>query len=252
MTRFLILAMTLLGCLPVEGKSVSPQAQEAVQTIQELRAIGLPNFEAGENGPPARVPGLLRRLNKQLRTLITNTLNDPNRSGVASEHEITAELQAAGWREIPRYKWNAYGEISQIRFDLRGGFEPDILIVSTELWVPCGDTDPDTAIYVFQGRARNWKLVLATDADFDPGGARKAIGMEYSLSPADAHGNWYLAIAQAPPACGPTPAPASLRYRILRPGPSPDEPRVLLDRSESVNEKFSRHSVWKCRMTGLP
>jgi hypothetical protein len=238
MTRFLILAMTLLGCLPAEGKSVSPQAQEAVQTIQELRAIGLPNFEAGESGPPARVPGLLRKLNGQLRALITDTLNDPSRSGVASEREITAELQAAGWKEIPRYKWNSYGEISQIRFDLSGGLEQDILIVSTEFWVPSGDTDPDTAIYLFQGRARNWKLVLATDADFDPGGERKAVGMEYSLSPADAHGNWYLAIAQAPPACGPTSTRGSLRYRILRPGPSPDEPRVLLDRSESVNGEF--------------
>ena len=43
---------------------------------------------------------------------------------------------------------------------------------------------------------------------------------------------------QAPPSCGPTPTPVGLRYKILRPGQSPDEPRILLDRRETVNEKF--------------
>jgi hypothetical protein len=205
----------MLACIQVEGQSVSPQAQQTVQSIRELRAIGLPNSEAGESGPPARVPGLLRKLNSQLQMLITNILNDQSRSGVVNEREIIAELQSAGWKEIPQYKWSAYGEISQIRFDFKSGYDPGILVVTTELWVPCGSTDPDTAIYVFQGRVRNWKLVLATDADFDVAGERMDTGMQYLLSPPDANGNWYLAIAQAPPACGPTPSPASLRYKIL-------------------------------------
>jgi hypothetical protein len=230
--------MIVLACIQAEAKSASPLAQETVQTIRELRAIGLPNFEAGQNGPPERVPGLLRKLNGQLKTLITDTLNDRSRSGVASEQEIVAELRAAGWKEIPSYKWNAYGEISQIRFDMRTGYDPGILVVSTQLWVPCGNSDPDTAIYVFEGRAREWKLVLATDADFDPTGERQVNGMQYELSPQNANGSWYLAIAQTPPGCGPTPAPASLRYKILRPGRSPDEPRILLDRREPLNEKF--------------
>jgi len=225
-------------CIQVEGQSVSPQARAIVQTIRDLRTIGLPNFEAGQNGPPARIPGLLRKLNGQLRTLITDTLNDRSRSGVASEQEIIEALRAAGWKEIPSYKWNAYGEISQIRFDAKTGYVPGILVVSTQLWVPCGNTDPDTAIYVFQGGARDWKLVLATDADFDTNGDREENGMQYEVSPPDANGNWYLAIAQAAPACGPTATPPGLRYKILRPGPSPDEPRVLLDRHEPLNERF--------------
>lgn len=220
------------------GQSVSLQAQQTMETVRELRAIGLPNFEAGENRPPARVPSLLRKLNSQLRMLITDSLNDQSRSGVVNEREIIAELQLAGWKEIPPYKWSGYGEISQIRFDLKSGYDPGILVVSTELWVPCGSTDPDTAIYVFQGRGRSWKLVLATDADFDFAGEREDSGMQYSLSPQDANGNWYLAIAQAPPGCGPTPAPNSLRYKILRPGRSADVPRILLERHEPLDEKF--------------
>ena len=238
MTRFLCLASITLTCIQVAGQSASPQARQTVETVRELRAIGLPNFEGGENRPPARVPGLLRKLNEQLRTLIAETLNDRSHSGIASERDLLAELQAAGWKEIPRYKWNAYGEISQIRFDVKTEYDPELLVVSTELWVPCGSTDPDTAIYVFQGRERDWKLVLATDADFDPTGQRGENGMQYKLSPPDSNGNWYLAIAQAPPACGPTARPHSLRYKVLRPGQSPDEPRILLDRSEPLNEKF--------------
>ena len=91
----------MLACIQVEGQSVSPQAQQTVQSIRELRAIGLPNFEAGESGPPARVPGLLKKLNGQLQMLITDILNDQSRSGIVNEREIIAELQSAGWKEIP-------------------------------------------------------------------------------------------------------------------------------------------------------
>jgi hypothetical protein len=73
----------------------------------------------------------------------------------------------AGWEEIPDHKWNAYGEIIRIEFDWKLGYEPDLLIVSLQLWIPCGSSDPDSAVYVFQGKARHWELVLAADADFD-------------------------------------------------------------------------------------
>jgi hypothetical protein len=236
MVRFVSLAAILLVCAQLKAQNVSLHAEEAVQTIRKLRAVGLPDFENGPSGPPARVPGLLRQLNLQPRALITDTLNDRRRQGVASQGEITAELKAAGWEELPSQKWNAYGEISQIRFDWRTGYDPGILIVSTQLWIPCGSAEPDAAIYIFQGKAREWKLVLAADADFDPTGDREQIGMEYQLSPPDAHGGWFLAIAHSPPACGPT--PPSLRYKILRPGPSADEPRVLFDHREPLNQKF--------------
>jgi hypothetical protein len=98
MSRFVCLVAILLAC------------SQAVQAILELRAIGLPGFENGQNGPPARVPGLLRELNRQLRGVITDVLNDQSRHSLAGQKEIVAELQAAGWNELPSQKWNAYGE----------------------------------------------------------------------------------------------------------------------------------------------
>jgi hypothetical protein len=235
MLRSVTLVALLLACTQLKGQGASSHAQDAVQTIRRLRAIGLPNFEDGQTGPPARVPGLLRQLNRQLRALITDTLNARSRLTVPSQGEIIAELQAAGWDEIPSQKWNAYGEISQIGFDCRSGYDPGILVIATQLWIPCG-ADPNSAIYVFQGRVREWKLVLATDADFDSGGDDQVSGMQYQLSRPDTHGKWFLAIAHSPPACGPT--PASLRYKILLPGPSADEPQVVLDHREPLDPKF--------------
>jgi hypothetical protein len=56
------------------------------------------------------------------------------------------------------------------------------------------------------------------------------------LSPPGAKGGWYLAIAHAPPSC--RWAKATLRYKILRPGSSANEPRILLDGRVPLDQKF--------------
>ena len=175
-------------------------------------------------------------MNQQLQALIIETLNSKDRHSVVSEDEIFSELRKAGWEEVPDHKWSAYGEIVQIRLDWQRGFDPDILVVSTQLWIPCGSSDPDSAIYVFQGRARDWKLLLATDADFDtPYGSRKS-GMSYELSPPDSKGKWFLAVTHAPPTCR-LHSPR-LNFKVLRPGLTADRPVTLLARNVSFNPKF--------------
>jgi hypothetical protein len=237
MPRFALgVAVLLLSWTPLDAQRVSTYAREAVQTIRELRAIGLPDHDNIENGPPPKVPGLLRELNRELRALIVETLNDRSRHALPREDDITAQLRSAGWEEIPDHKWNAYGEIIRIKFDWQLGYDPDVLIASTQLWIPCGSSDPDSTVYVFQGRARQWELKLAADADFESPGATQASGVLYQLSPPDAKGEWYLAIAHAPPSCrlGPT----NLRYKILRPGESADKPRILFDHRERLEQDF--------------
>ena len=231
----LAVSAALAVCPPIIARPVSSHARGAVHTIRELRAVGLPGPEELRNGPPAKVPGLLRLLNRELRALIIETLNDHARRGVPGEAEIMDQLRAAGWEEVPDHKWNAYGEIVDILFDF-GGYEPGILMVSTRLWIPCGSSDPDSAIYVFRGRARHWELVLAADADYDSQGTEVGSGLQFKLSPPDSDGNWFLAAANTPPSC--RLAPPDLRYRILQPGPSPDKPITLLDHREAIDTKF--------------
>jgi hypothetical protein len=234
----LSLVISFLICSHSAALEVSPTAKEAVKTIRELRAIGIPAFEDGyiKGGPPPRVPGLLRQLNKQLKDLIIETLNDASRNSIANADEILEKLRAAGWDEIPDHKWNAYGEIIRIKFDWPLENHPGILIVSTQLWIPCGSNDPDAAIYVLQGKARDWKLLIATDADFANATGPLDGEMEYKVSPPDPNGAWYLAIATSPPSCH---SPAeSARFKVLRVGQSPEEPKTLLVRREVVDQEF--------------
>lgn len=233
---FCLLAV-LLACGSSGAQQSSKAARETVQTIGQLRAIELPDRARIQFGPPAEVPGLLRLLNRQLRTLIIEVLTDQNRRNeVADSEEVFSELRKAGWNEIPDHKWNAYGEIIQISFDWKLGYDPGLLVVSTQLWIPCGSSDPDSAIYVFQGRARKWNLVLASDADYDGIRGSEESGMQYEISPPDSRGKWFLAIANSPPSC--RSAQATLRYKVLRPGRSADEPLTLLDRRVPVIRDF--------------
>jgi hypothetical protein len=207
-----------------------------VRIIHQLRTIPLPNSEFRESGPPARVPNLLRQLNRELRDLIVAVLNDPRRDTLADESMVTKELKAAGWGDISRSRWNAYGEISNIDFEWRTDYDPPLLVVDTELWVPCGSSDPDSTIYIFQKKGRNWELILTADADYDSAGTGSDDAMQDVLSPPDENGKWFLAIANTPPNC--PGQPTEVRFRLMRPGPSPELPKMLLNRSEPIDSNF--------------
>jgi hypothetical protein len=235
----------IAGCLtvvvltyshPSWAQQVSPHAQKAVESIRQLRMITVPDSIESEEGPPARVPGLLRQLNRELRALIIENLNDGTKHAVPDEEEILEQLRAAGWDEIPSHKWNAYGEIRQIKFDWKPGYEPGILIISTQLWLPCGSADPDSAIYVFQGIARHWDLVLSAESDFNPLGENDETGMQYEISPADSRGRWFLVVAHVPPSCRGT--HNVLRYKALRPTANENQPTVIVSGRELINPFF--------------
>ena len=229
-------ALLLLFSQAAAAREVSVHARKAVEAIRQLREIELPDFAQDMSGPPAKVPGLLRTLNKELRELIVEYLNDQTFHTIPTDEDILKDLRAAGWEEIPNQKWRAYGEIEDIDFELKDGYEPGLLVVTTQLWVPCGGSDPDAAIYIFQGRARKWDLVLATDADFDQVGRREVSGMNYMISPPDSSGKWFLVVGNVPPSCKRT--ENAVRYKALRPSSDPDKPTVLAAGRETVNRNF--------------
>lgn len=248
--RWFCLAVTLFAGPASRAQQVSVHAQKAVETIRELRKIGIPeptddDFDDSSPGPPARVPGLLRTLNQELKELIVEYLNDPTRTRAPSfdykETEILDRLRAAGWEEIPYHKWESYGEIEGFKF---GGVEtrPDMAVVSTRLWIPCPDDqlgwsygqDPDSAVYVFHKSAQHWDLVLGVDADFDESGDG---GVEYKVSEPDSHGHWFLVVARTPPTCRRNAQPR-VSYEAVRPGSSADQPTVLVKKQDKLNPFF--------------
>lgn len=229
------LALLLCSGVQLQAQDVSQQAREAVKVIRELRTIPLPNLESSASGPPARVPGLLRQLDQRLRDLIIAVLNDPRRDSLADEDMVYNELKAAGWGEISRSRWNAYGEINNIDFQWLTDHDPPLLVVDIELWVPCG-SDPYSTVYVFQKNGRRWELLLTTDADYMPAGGLPGGGLQYVVSSQDQNGKWYLGLASVFPNC--RNYMKEVRFKVLRPGPSPESPVVLVDRSEPLNDNF--------------
>src|SRR5580704_8529707 len=132
------LIFLLSSGVQLPAQDASRHAQACVKVIQELRSIPLPKANFVPVAPPARVPGLLRLLNQELRDLIVAVLNDPNRDSLAEPDTVYGELKAAGWGDIYRSRWSAYGEISNIDFEWKTDHNPPLLVVDTELWVPCG------------------------------------------------------------------------------------------------------------------
>lgn len=219
------------------AREVYEHARKAVEAIRELRAIGLPGTRDDSPSMPIRVPELLRTLNKELRALIVEYLNDQTRAHVIPQDEdILDELRAAGWEEFSSPRWNAYGEIDDIDFEMKDGYEPGLLVVTTQLWIPCGSSDLETAIYVFQRKEKSWNLVLATDADFDPVGEHQISGLDYKISPQDSSGKWFMVVGHVPPSC--ERRTHALRYEALRPSGDPDKPTVLVTGRETFNTNF--------------
>jgi hypothetical protein len=60
--------------------------------------------------------------------------------------------------------------------------------------------------------------------------------MQYLVSPPDQNGKWFLSVASVFPNCRND--TREVRYKVLRPGPSPETPVVLINRSEPINDKF--------------
>ena len=226
------IVVLFMASTPARAAEVSLHARKAVEAIQQLRAIPI-DHSGRDSGPPGKVPGLLRNLNAELKALIVENLSDARRRQLLTETELLDQLRAAGWEEIPSHKWDAYGEIHRIRFDWKTDYDPALLVVSTELWLPCGSADPDSAIYVFRESGRKWNLVLATESDFNPTSDESDSGMQYRISPPDDSGEWFLVVGHVPPSCNPD--QTVLRYKVLRPGPNPDQPALVTSGREVVD-----------------
>jgi hypothetical protein len=235
--RWFCVAVLLMGT-SLRAVPVSPHAQKAVETIRQLREIGVPKpDETSRSFPvPASVTALLRTLNHELEALLMEELNDASRPRLPNEEEILDDLRKAGWQEIPPNKWAAYGEIKEISYNLNPDYRPGILIVTTQLWLPYDDSDPDAAVYVFQGEKRNWELVLKADADFGTTSDGRLNGMQSKISPPDSEGKWFLVVAHVPPSQ--RMEEHFVQYEALRPGKESGKPVVLVSRRDPVNSAF--------------
>ena len=232
------LAVLLLSCPALFGQSQPPSAntRATVQTIRELRAIGLPAPERNIYAPPFRVPALLRQLNEQLGQMILEVLDGTKgHVPIDLEGQILERLEAAGWRAVPTTEWNAYGELIHVQQEPANAEERGVLAVSTMLWIPCG-AGPDSNLYVFRRKGDRWELALDVDLDVPSGQSEDDSDLKYALSPDESDGRWYVITARMRSDC--SSRPGGVRLTAMRQGHSPREPLVLIDRTESLATDF--------------
>jgi hypothetical protein len=227
----------VLFILPVEcplSSAVEPFSNIR-DTVAALSSIRHPGSE--EDLPydvPEAARPLLSRLKHQLRDLILTVLNDPRNQG-DTPGQLTEEVQrelgredvAVGANELP--KSQEYGGILSIEIAQPKG-NPDLLAATTTLQVPC--SQGDTSLYVFKREAPGWKPVVAVESNNYPQVNGAQDYFDYAVSPRDQQGQWYVVTAHIPGWC--TSCWSGIHYQVLRPGSTPDAPRILLKKEDGV------------------
>jgi hypothetical protein len=214
------------------------EAALVAQTVERLREIKTGQFDT--KIPPAAKP-LLTRLKHQLRDVVIETINQKSeREGTPQllQEVILVQLKAAGVnvqkREEVVYSENyfqkpyAYGDIFGITIEQPAG-HPELLVATTTLGICCGE---DTSFYVFKKDNGYWKLILLQESNaYDE--VSGAQGMfQYAISPLDDKSDFFVVTANVNPWC--TSNWQSIRYKVLRVGPSAYQPRIILSDEDTI------------------
>ncbi|HEY0384527.1 MAG TPA: hypothetical protein VGC64_00880, partial [Pyrinomonadaceae bacterium] len=208
------------------------QRASVSETLNRLQAIKTDEFET--RVPPAARP-LLVQLKHQLRDLIADTLNAPaGRSAqrAALRARVLVKLGEMGIKvgdppSDKNYQYT-YGYIEDIGFQTPPR-HPELLAVVTSLTVRCGE---DSSLYLFRREGVRWRLLLADEANNyeDIGGAHGLFG--YAISPPDHRGRFFVVTVNVNPWCNSN--WQSIRYKVLRPGNSATQPRVIMSREGEI------------------
>jgi hypothetical protein len=197
------------------------QNQEVAETLRQLRAIPFDDMPA-DVPPPARA--LFVQLKQALRNLAESILIlHPDASPLEQEAAILDALAAAGVTSSEAASCCLpWATLRSVLVRPVVGHK-NLLAVMTTLAFPCG---VDSSLYLFERRQLRWDMVLAVEANnYDKISGAQG-GLAFSVSPPDAAGKWFVVTANHTPWC--TSAWSLMRYKVSRPGQTPDQPRVLL------------------------
>jgi hypothetical protein len=205
-------------------------------TVASLHRI---NVERLDVEVPVEARGLLTYLKHQIRDLISKIINDTDRS-VSDRNlrsKIWDQLTAKGVtigqprnHSISEYESEskyAYGDLYDIKVSTPVG-HPYLLGVTTTMEIPCGR---DSSLYLFEKHHSRWRLILAHEANdySDVSGAQGLF--DYRISFASSKG-FFVLTANVNPWC--TSAWQSIRYAVLRPGVTADNPQVIINGKETI------------------
>lgn len=262
LARWAIL-VSLLSSTPCRVGAQDGPIADTAKKLQAVRVVDNPQEDLPYS-VPSTVRPLLKLLKQQLRELIAETLNQQGAAATATTARASiigklerenVELRPAveGPSPYPEADFNQYGFIQDIRVDQPKRL-PNILAAVTTLQIPCGS---DSSLYVFQRTEKNWKLVIAQEADDYTQVSGAQGSFDYAVSPPDKAGKWFVVTTHFHPWC--TSNWNAVHIKAFRIGPSQEQPRVLLDKDEqayrgedSLSTLRTAADSFRVKMPGLP
>lgn len=201
-------------------------AQEAAETLKDLRQVELPSVWLGDVPPPARA--LIKKLKHKLRDLLVASIGKQPAESIAPEiarSNILDMLKVVGLK-VGEGEWGGWG-VYEITIE-RPDAHRNLVTATVTLQIPCGT---DTSLYAFERLGDPWKLTLALEAnDYELINGAQG-DFEYVVSPPDDEDQWFIATAHFGPWCTSTTHP--IHYSVVRPGPTAGEPLVLLKKQDN-------------------
>ena len=207
------------------------------ETVDSLRRIHSDSRDYAI--PPAARP-LLTVLKHRLRDLISDLLRvqgseaspqqlqakvivDLRRSGV-----IVSEPACVTHDQNYVDTGYGYGDIYDIAIK-RPHYGLDLIAVTTTIGVCCGE---DTSLYLFKYEDKNWKLILASEAnDYElVSGAQGTF--QFGVSWPDESGSVFVVTTSVNPWCSSN--WQAITYRVVRPGAAAYESSVQLSRKQTI------------------
>jgi hypothetical protein len=179
---------------------------------------------------PARA--LITTLKHQLRDLIVVTIRS-SRAGSAAElkQNLLMRLLSFGVRvQEPDSDPSPPDPGCRFQYGVIYGVDitdpnddPDLLVATTSLAVECGE---DTSLYVFERHHGSWNLAISRESNGYENVAGAQGQLQYSVSPRDDKGTYFLVSADVSPWC--TSNWQEIRYRAERPRNDPAAPATIV------------------------
>lgn len=154
------------------------------------------------------------------------------------ERELTSLVRGAS----PVQSAGAGSGQEDVRFVARASpGKPVVVGVSAEFPIQCGS---DTVLAVFAADGASWKPVLHWQSKPYAQVSGALGSFEYAISPRERSDDWFVVAKSIAPQCSST--WSTIGYTVMRPGTTPDEPKILQTGEHSIwwgNEDFGRLTV---------
>ncbi|OGF68021.1 MAG: hypothetical protein A2Y62_20490 [Candidatus Fischerbacteria bacterium RBG_13_37_8] len=198
-----------------------------LQTAQQLRSFLV---EPGDANLPDNAVNLQTQFKHLLRDMFIEVMKkNPDAESTELKQLFESALKSKGIKYETsdigydsKAKFSIYGFVFPITIDKQKS-HPQLLAVTIPVSVMCGK---DTSLYLFERQNEQYQHILSYEAPTYKTIDKAHSLFQYQISPKDRNGKYFIVAANVNPWCSSN--WQELHYVVLRPGRSPDKPKILL------------------------